>query len=285
MEKNQDGVPQGNARLRSRLPALSPSEGAVARWILKHLSEIGSLSMAEIAAACGVSDTTVLRMCRNAGFKGFTDLKLSLLQSGVEPERLFLEDARPGDDIVTIARKIFSEEIQSMRDTLELLTEEKLEKAVRLLETSRRTLIAGVGTSGIIGRAAWSLWRRAGRACTAPVDIHHQIAEAVLLEPGDLAVVLSYTGRSRDTLEVAETARNQGASVIAITGNERSLITQYADVVLVSVSRQRKSDPLSSRVSQLALFDTLYVILSLRNLEQTLASDEKINRAIMPRTL
>ena len=269
---------KGVALLRSRLPSLSPSEARVAEWILERLDELPALTMAGIAHACEVSDTTVLRMCRDAGFRGFTDLKLSLIKSTVTPDRIFLEDARPEDNITTMARKVFIEELQSLYDTLDLLSERTLEKAVHAIEGAERILIAGVGSSNIVGQAAWAFLRRLGRNCTAPVDIHHQVTEAALLGPEDLLIVISYSGHSRDPIEVVEIVRPRGAEILAITGNDRSPLAQKADLCLVSASRQKTADPFSSRISQLALLNALYVILSLRNLDETLAIDDMIDK-------
>ncbi|MDC7127181.1 MAG: hypothetical protein PQJ46_16575, partial [Spirochaetales bacterium] len=65
------------AKIKSQLLSLSKSEKTVALWFIENPEKIRSLSMAEIATICNVSDTTVLRMCRTIGFKGFTDLKIS----------------------------------------------------------------------------------------------------------------------------------------------------------------------------------------------------------------
>ena len=66
------------ARLRAASPALSETERKVADWILSQPDGLLTSSMMDVARACDVSDTTVLRMCRNSDFSGFTDLKLAL---------------------------------------------------------------------------------------------------------------------------------------------------------------------------------------------------------------
>ena len=58
------------ARIRSKYPTLAASEARVATWVLQQPEKIMRLSMAQVAQACQVSDTTVLRFCRNTGFQG-----------------------------------------------------------------------------------------------------------------------------------------------------------------------------------------------------------------------
>ena len=85
------------ARIRSSFPALAASEARVANWIMQQPQKIIHLSMAQVAKACGVSDTTVLRFCRNTGFQGYTDLKLSIARDVVSPTQIIHDDIAEGD--------------------------------------------------------------------------------------------------------------------------------------------------------------------------------------------
>jgi DNA-binding MurR/RpiR family transcriptional regulator len=76
---------------------LSGSETQVATWILHHPETVMQASMAHIAQACGVSDTTVLRLCRTTGFRGFTDLKISIAQDLASPTQLIHDDISAED--------------------------------------------------------------------------------------------------------------------------------------------------------------------------------------------
>ena len=85
------------ARIRSSFPVLAASEARVANWIMQQPQKIIHLSMAQVAQACGVSDTTVLRFCRNTGFQGYTDLKLSIARDVVSPTQIIHDDIAEGD--------------------------------------------------------------------------------------------------------------------------------------------------------------------------------------------
>ena len=95
------------ARIRSSAPALAASEARVANWIMQEPQKIIHLSMAQVAQACGVSDTTVLRFCRTAGFQGYTDLKLSIARDVVSPTQIIHDDIVEGDTPAVVARKVF----------------------------------------------------------------------------------------------------------------------------------------------------------------------------------
>jgi DNA-binding MurR/RpiR family transcriptional regulator len=63
--------------------------------------------MAQVAQACGVSDTTVLRFCRYVGFQGYTDLKLSIARDLTSPTQVIHDNIAEGDPPAVIARKVF----------------------------------------------------------------------------------------------------------------------------------------------------------------------------------
>ena len=94
-----------------------------------------ALSMAQLGQACTVSDTTVLRFCRNAGFQGYTDLKLSIARDLTSPTQVIHDDITEDDPPVVIARKVFMSNIQALYDTLEVLDEQALLQAVTLLQS------------------------------------------------------------------------------------------------------------------------------------------------------
>ena len=234
------------------------------------------LSMAQVAQACGVSDTTVLRFCRNAGFQGFMDLKLSIARDLSSPTQIIHDDIREGDDPITIARKVFMSNIQALYDTLEMLDQDSLTQAVVALNNARQILITGVGTSGPIVMDMYNMFSRLGLNCRAQTDSYLQLMEAALLGPEDVVVCISQSGSSIDPVLTLEQAKKNGATVIVVTGNAQSPITKHADITLLSVSRETRAEAIASRIAQHTIIDALYVIISLQRMETTLENEKRI---------
>jgi DNA-binding MurR/RpiR family transcriptional regulator len=78
MPKNSNSF----SRLRSVLQASSKREKGVVHFITKHPEALIQSTLAKVSAQCGVSETTVLRVCHRAGFEGFSDLKISIHRPG-----------------------------------------------------------------------------------------------------------------------------------------------------------------------------------------------------------
>lgn len=273
------------ARIRSKYPTLAASEARVATWVLQQPESIMRLSMAQVAQACGVSDTTVLRFCRNSGFQGYTDLKLSIARDLTDSTQLIHNDIVEGDTPITIARKVFMSNIVALYDTLEVLDEEVLTKAVELLSEADQILLVGVGTSEPIVTNAYNLFMRLGLSCKAQTDSYMQLMEVALLGPGDVVVGISQSGSSVDPVLTLKQAKQIGVSTICITGNTQSPITEYADVTLLSVAREARAEAIASRLAQDTIIDALYVIMAWQNMGIAVQNEKHIWDALLPKML
>lgn len=271
------------SRIRTKLPALAASEARVANWVMQQPEKIMALSMAQVAQACGVSDTTVLRFCRNTGFQGYTDLKLSIARDLTSPTQVIHDDITEDDPPTVIARKVFMANIQALYDTLEVLDEQALVQAITYLQNAKQILITGVGTSIPIVQGMYNMLMRLGLNCKAQTDSYLQLMEVALLGPGDVVVGISQSGSSKDPVYTLKQAKANGASTICITGNAESPITQYADVTLLSVAREARIEAIASRLAQMSIADALYVAVALNNIDIAIQNEKLIWDALLPK--
>lgn len=241
--------------------------------------------MAYVGQQCGVSDTTVLRFCRAAGFQGYMDLKLSIARDLASPTQIVHDDIAENDDAPTIARKVFMSHVQALYDTIEMMQDDDLETAVELITTAERILIVGVGTSTPIVQEAYNKFFRLGLNVHAQTDSYLQLMEAAIVTSGTLVIAISHSGMSTDPVYTLEEAKKNGAKTMVITGNAESPLTKFADVTFLAVSRETRGEPVASRIAQMSLVDTLYIIVSLYMLETATKNEEKIFKAIMQKTL
>ena len=63
---------------QERLQRLNDSEFSVYNYISGHLQEAEQMNIRELAAATGVSTTTILRFCGKLGCDGYKDFKYRL---------------------------------------------------------------------------------------------------------------------------------------------------------------------------------------------------------------
>lgn len=122
---------------------------------------------------------------------------------------------------------------------------------------------------------------RIGLNCHVQTDSYLQVMESALLSFNDLAIVISQTGDSEDPLRTTALAKSKGCKVIVITGNTGSKLTDYADVVLLSVSHETRVETIASRIAQYAIIHALYVGLAMQDVASTTEKEKLIWEALM----
>ncbi|MGZ9583896.1 MurR/RpiR family transcriptional regulator [Paenibacillus marinisediminis] len=258
--------------IRSHLNGLTKMEQKVAKYILENAQDIIYHSVTELAEKADVGETTVLRLCRKLKFQGFQDFKLSLAQDLVKPVEHLHHEVTEQDDAHTLSSKVFATHLQTLQQTSELVDDHQLEKAIQAIIDARSILFFGVGSSGLTALQAAHSFSRIGKVSNAVTDTHFQAMHAAFMMPGDVAVGISNSGSTKDTIENLTIAKKAGARIIAITSNARSPITKVADIVLLIVARENplQGSSLAAKISQLAIIDVLNVAVSLHTKEQAL---------------
>lgn len=268
--------------IHSNLNGLTKAEQKVAQYILDNASDIIYHSVTELAEKADVGETTVLRLCRKLKFQGFQDFKLSLAQDLVKPIDNLHQEITEDDDSTALNKKIIANHIRTLEQTRELAVSDQLGKAINALLRARCIYFFGVGSSGLTAMQAAHSFSRIGKLSSAKVDTHFQAMEAALMTKDDVAVGISISGSTKDTIENLTLAKKTGATVIAITSNARSPITKVADISLLMIARENplQGSSLSAKISQLAVIDILNVAVSLQMKDEALKTREITARAI-----
>lgn len=270
-------------RLRGLYPSLRAALRKVADVALARPELAIYASVNEVAAAAGVSEATVMRLCRLLGFRGFQDFKIALARELVTPLQRLHEEVSEGDDAATIVQKVFQANIAALQDTLAVLDVGAMAQAAQWLQAARLILLIGVGTSGPIVADAGNKFFRLGLMVRAVTDAHLMMMAAALLTSADVLLAVSHSGSTRDTAETAKTAKNAGAKVICITNNSLSPLTKTADLVLVTASRETRfrQEAMASRLCQTSIIDSLYTLMALSRPEEALQNLAKIENVIV----
>jgi RpiR family carbohydrate utilization transcriptional regulator len=260
-------------RVKAALPALPPAEQRVAKLLLADARAFASLPVAELADRAHVSKPTVVRFCRSVGYDGLADFKLKLAGSVNEGvpfvHRAVEEDDKPRDLIVKVVDNAVAALLHYRNDAASHTFERAIVALTEAAQNDRRIEFYGVGNSGIVAQDAQHKFFRLGVSTAACSDGHVQLMSATMLEPGDCAVIISNSGRSRDLLDAAEIARKKGATTIIITasGSPLAALGQSPGQVLLAVDHPEDFDrysPMVSRLLHLTAIDILTTGVALR---------------------
>jgi arabinose-5-phosphate isomerase len=166
------------------------------------------------------------------------------------------------------ARRVIQLEIDELQ-RLHARIDDRFAQAIDLLLACVRSrgklIVCGVGKSGSIGRKLAATLNSTG-ATTVLLDVGDALhGDLGVIDPGDLAILLSYSGETSELLNLLPHLKRFSIPVIAITGGLHSTLAKNADVVLdVHVTQEAcplNLAPTSSTTTMLVLCDALAMAL------------------------
>lgn len=271
------------------LPSLSPAEQRVARLVVADPAEAARRTITDLATAAETSEATVIRFCRSVGMEGYPQLRIRLAAEAarrVEPPdaRVMGGDIPPGADMAQIIATIAFNDARAVEETAEQLDPAVCEQVVDAISRAGRVDIYGSGASGFVASDFQQKLHRIGRTAFYFPDVHTALTSVALLGRGDVAVGISHTGTTSDTIEVLEQARSRGATTVVLTNFPRSPITEVADFVLTTAARETtyRSGAMASRLAQLTVVDCLFVGVAARNRDRARRALEATAEAVRP---
>ena len=117
---------------------------------------------------------------------------------------------------------------------------------------------------------------RINKPCVFNDDWHNQRLQAQNLGSEDLAIVISYSGRTREVVECTRIRAKNNCPIIARTQNHPAPVAQLStyNLYVPSTEQALRSGAMSSRMAQMNVIDILYTAYAFRlydGLKQRLA--------------
>ena len=271
-------------RLRGIRPSLTPAEERVASKVLADARGASDLTITELAQAASTSETTVLRFCKRLGLKGYPQLRLSLAAESAMPreQRMAGSDISAGDSIDDIIAKVAAVDSSAVEETAQQLDRVALKSAADAVARSTRVDIYGIGASAIVGTDLQQKLHRIGVVSFAWNDPHIALTSATLLTRQDVAIGISHSGATTETIESLSVARRRGAPTVALTNFPLSPRAAAADSVLTTAARETslRSGATASRIAALTVVDCLYIAVAQRDLPRARKAVADSRRAV-----
>ena len=251
-------------RIEQQTGSLSRAERRVAKWVLAHPRQAADATLARVASECGASEPTVIRFCRRVGLSGFRELTIRLTEALSRPASYVHRDVNADDATADAVTKVLDAAISSLIDMRAQLSAIPIDEAAAMLGKARQITFIGLGASGHVATDACHKFFRLGMPCSAHTDTPSILQAAAIAGPDDVLVIVSHLGGWPELDRAAAAARDNGATVIALT-NPASRLARIATVVFGWDPHEDTSvyTPMSSRLAQLALLDALYVAFAL----------------------
>lgn len=215
----------------------------IARYVEKSRDRLALDGIQETARHCEVQPSAVVRFAKHFGFSGFSEMQ-ALFRAGAEqqlaPNRDYQTRIR---DLVSaetnplsaahIAHEMISGSIDSLQTLQRSLPDAHFDKAVALMLDAPALWVVAARRAFPVG--AYLVY--ALQHTDKPVHWlqglgHMQQGQLRALAPGDVLIAVSFEPYAQETLEVAQTALQRGARLLAITDSQFSPLAAQASVTL-----------------------------------------------------
>lgn len=241
-------------RLRSNTEPLSKKLRVVADYVLENAHEVQYQTITDLAFNTKTSEATVVRLCRDLGYKGYSDFRMALAvdlsQSANQSQ------PKMDGDICEVSAQ---SAVDSLMDTAKLIDRAALNRICELVHGAKFIGCVGVGASSIVGRYLAYRLVRIGKKAIMYEDTHLAAMSAGQSVVGDAWFAISSSGSTKEVVHAAIQAHQRGVPVVSLTNISHSPLSSISDEMLVAA---RPEGPLtggafSSKVGALLLVDVL----------------------------
>jgi DNA-binding MurR/RpiR family transcriptional regulator len=265
-------------RIQSRLPEMSDAMAKIAEYLLEHPQAPLKLSIGQLAEQAGTSAATVTRFCRMIGYAGYAPFRVSIATDfgrstardswKTDIGRAFGPDDSPGDVLSTL----INAHSRTLRETAAAIDLPAMKVISKRIAESHHVDIYGVGGSAMLADEMQARLYRIGINTHMWAEVHSGLTSAAIQNKNCVAIGISNTGRTEETIQMLRQAGRAGALTVAISNNPTSPLAEVADLrIITSVYEQfLQPDDLSAKHGQLLVLDLLYLLIAQENFDRSI---------------
>ncbi|MCL1887754.1 MAG: KpsF/GutQ family sugar-phosphate isomerase [Kiritimatiellaeota bacterium] len=172
------------------------------------------------------------------------------------------------EQILFRAREVLDIEINGLarsRDALDGAFAEAVKRIIAALDNGGKIVVTGIGKSFLIAEKISATLASTGSTSVVLNPVQAMHGDLGIVTDRDILVALSYSGESDELVNLMPAVRRLGLPVIALTGNPRSSLAGFSDVVLLVDAGHEacpfKLAPTTSTTATLAVGDALAMVL------------------------
>lgn len=267
----------------------SPNEKVVIAFILEKKSLIKDYSVKAIADETFTSPSVLVQIAQKLDCAGWVEFKENFLAEIHYLQKHFqsIDANQPfytKDPLMTIIDRMGQLHVESIYDTLSLLSHDELHQAVRIMERSKKVRVYAVDHLKYAGEEfVFKLGRINKEAAFNPLSDNH-FYNAAMTPAADCAICISYSGETPTLLKTVKLLKENQVPIIAVTSIGNNPLADLADIVLNTTTREKpyaKIADFSSLASINFILDTLYACYFSLNYQQNLDYKIQIDEIVV----
>lgn len=252
------------SKISNAYPTFNKTSALIADTYLKNPSIFLSKNIKELGDITKTSGASVIRFCKNLGFKGFKDFQIACAQEqpvkiNNQIETIITENDNP----TSVLFKLQTSLSKNLVDLGRSIDHEELNPAVELIDKARVVFIAGEGASGLAAEDFFDKLFRSGKEVIFIRSSHIALEGITNITKNDVLIIFSYSGMTQEPLLMAKQARKNYAKIVLITRKKKSPLRQISDVVISLPTNEKllRFGAVNSLFSEMFVSSLLYLSL------------------------
>ncbi len=252
-------------KIRSERDHMSAIERRIADFILDNAHLLRDYSSQQLASALGLSQSSVVKFSQKFGFRGYPDLKYSIVQAVARNGAS--APAADGDEYTRLEESLRRSKAAAEEETRLLNPREGIERIVGLVDGAGKVFVCGLGDDGLFAREFGMRLSLLG-----VLTVHHNdpilmMANLSAARPGDVLLLFSEYGQLPQLSQISRQFQACEGKVVSITRHTANPLRAHADASLVVSAHDPAPhvEALLYRSSLQYLLDFLFVLLCQAN--------------------
>lgn len=247
--------------IQSHMSGFSKGKKRIGQYILDNYDKAAFMTAAKLGETVNISESTVVRFAADLGYDGYPAMQKALQEmirgKLTSVQRIEVSNDRLGDQ--DILATVVQSDIEKLRMSLDGIDREEFSHVVDAIVEAKNIYILGVRSAAALSDFLTFYFNLIfNNVRQVKTTLASEMFEQLLrVGPGDVVIGISFPRYSTRTVRGMEFARDQGATVVAITDSELSPLYDTAELRLLA-----KSDMASfvdSLVAPLSIINALIV--------------------------
>lgn len=274
------------SQISSGANMFSQTELKLAEYVLANPNLVIALSITELADNCGVSLATVSRFCKRLSLNGYQEFRLELMKSMTniqDNKEIKSTELLPTDTTLELMEKVNLIHHDALAKSLTALSPTLVKEAVDFIAAANDVHFFGSGSMLFTAMTAKFRFMQISTKFNCEMDPAIQALSTSLMTNESVAVIFSYTGSTRDIVEIAKMAKARNAKIITVTRYSQSPLVELSDIVLICGVSEGPFQAGSSSVQAglTYIIDVLFTEFFRRNPKQSQINKEKTSVAVI----
>ncbi|WP_099189260.1 MurR/RpiR family transcriptional regulator [Tepidibacter mesophilus] len=255
--------------IKEQFPKLSKGQKLIAQFILANYDKAAFMTAGKLGEKVGVSESTVVRFANALGFDGYPKLQKSL-QELIKTKLTTVQRVEMSKEYSndwTILKKVLKSDIENIKTTIEELDEESFQKGINKILKAKKIYIVGLRSSTAVAEyLGFYLNIILDNVNIVSYGISDVFEQILKVTEDDLVIAISFPRYSKRTFELANYAKKQGASIIALTDSILAPVASICEEIIPVKSNMASF--VDSLVAPLSVANAIIVAIGMRKKEE-----------------